>query len=344
MPFSNIDKPSKYFNTVLWTGDNTDNRSITGVGHQPDMVWQKTRNQGYSHSIFDNIRGVTKRLVPNDTASESTVTDFKSFNSDGFTIDQDALQLNATGDTNVGWSWKANGTGVSNTAGTISSTVSANTTSGFSIVTYTGAGVVASTVGHGLAVAPKLIIIKSRSNSTNWILGHNSLGWNKYMALNTTDAVETNNYFNDTAPTSSVFSVAFSTNVNGSGYTYVAYCFAEVKGFSKFGSYVGNGSTNGTFVYTGFTPAFVIFKSSSLGTTNWQLLDNKRNTFNPQNNHLRPNGSGAEFTNYPVDFLSNGFKFRNTDGDNNQSGATYIYMCFASNPFVSSKGIAVTAR
>lgn len=342
MPYSTIDSPNKHFDTTTYTA-NGGSQTITNSGSmQPDFFWGKVRSTTSNHILINSIVGVSKYLYSNTTASEVTDANyFTSFNSNGFSVGSNNY---SNGTTMVAWQWKGGGTGVSNTSGTISSTVSANTTSGFSIVTYTGAGVVASTVGHGLAVAPKLIIIKSRSNSTNWILGHNSLGWNKYMALNTTDAVETNNYFNDTAPTSSVFSVAFSTNVNGSGYTYVAYCFAEVKGFSKFGSYVGNGSTNGTFVYTGFTPAFVIFKSSSLGTTNWQLLDNKRNTFNPQNNHLRPNGSGAEFTNYPVDFLSNGFKFRNTDGDNNQSGATYIYMCFASNPFVSSKGIAVTAR
>jgi hypothetical protein len=202
-------------------------------------------------------------------------------------------------------------------------------------------------VGHGLGVAPKMIIIKGRATTYNWVVGHNSLStnWGKYLTLSTTDAVETaTNVFNDTAPTSSLFSIGTALGVNTSSSTYIAYCFAEVKGYSKFGSYTGNGSTDGTFVYTGFTPAFLIFKSSSLGTTNWQLLDNKRNTFNPENNHLRPNGSGAEFTNYPVDFLSNGFKFRNTDGDNNQSGETYIYMAFASSPFTSSKGICATAR
>jgi len=342
MPYSVIDSPKKYFDTKLYTGTGA-TQSISGLSFKPDLTWIKTRNSGADwHRLIDAVRGVTKELYSNATNAESTqAQSLQTFNTDGFTLGTLA-EVNANGNTFVSWNFLGANTTVSNTSGTITSTVSANTTSGFSIVTYTGAGG-ASTVGHGLGVAPRVVIVKSRSNTTNWILGHSSIGWNKYMTLNSDIAVETNNYFNDTAPTSSVFSIFNSTNVNGSGYTYVAYCFAEVKGYSKFGSYTGNGSTDGTFVYTGFKPAFFIVKTSN-ATFNWVVEDNKRNTFNVVDKYLLPNTSDAEGTLTLVDFLSNGIKIRTTDNSHNGSGNTHIYMAFAENPFVSSKGIPTTAR
>jgi len=345
MPYTTINKPSLYFNTVTYTGTGTTN-NVTGVGFKPDFTWVKDRSNARDHQLVNAVVGYPNgTLISNTTDAEYTAFPrVDSSNADGFTVST-PTQVNGSGETYVAWNWLANNTsGSSNTAGTITSTVAANTTAGFSIVKYTGAGG-ASTVGHGLGVAPKVVIIKSRSNATNWILGHNSLGWNKYMTLNSDIAVETNNYFNDTAPTSSVFSIFNSTNVNGSGYTYIAYCFSEIKGYSKFGSYTGNGSTDGPFIYTGFKPAFVLLKSSST-VENWHIFDDVRNTFNPADKDLRPNTSGAETTSSlsNIDFLSNGFKLRNSDADYNGSGTTYIYMAFAENPFVSSTFIPTTAR
>jgi hypothetical protein len=342
MPYSNIDSPKKYFDTALYTGT-TATQSITSLNFKPDLVWLKSRGEAQDHYLFDINRTATKALSSNLTLAEQTYSDsLTSFDSNGFTLGA-STRVNKNTFAHVGWSWLASNTTASNTSGTITSTVSANTTSGFSIVSYTGAGG-ASTVGHGLGVAPRVVIVKSRSNSTNWILGHSSLGWTKYISLNLTDAVETNNYFNDTAPTSSVFSIFNSTNVNGSGYTYVAYCFSEVKGYSKFGSYTGNGSTDGTFVYTGFKPAFIIIKRNEAGY-DWHMHDNKRDTSNVVKNRMSPNDVYAESTNIDLmDFTSNGFKLRTTTASWNGSGATWIYMCFAENPFVSSKSIPTTAR
>ena len=348
MPYSNIDKPSKYFDTKLYTG-NGSTQTITGLNFAPEWVWLKDRTSAYNHAVFDKVRGVQKRIFTNLTNAEDTASDtLTAFNSDGFTLGSN-VGINTNGDNYVSWNWDANGAGVSNTQGTITSTVSANTTSGFSIVSYTGNGTGGATIGHGLGVAPKMIIIKGRGTTYNWVVGHNSLStnWGKYLTLSTTDAVETaTNVFNDTAPTSSLFSIGTALGVNTSSSTYIAYCFAEVKGFSKFGSYTGNGSADGTFVYTGFKPAWVLWKNTATAGTNWVLMDNRRNTYNPENLSIAPNTSDAEanFSSFPNDFLSNGFKLRNTGAGVNASGSTYIYMAFADNPFVSSKGIPCTAR
>jgi hypothetical protein len=349
MAYTTINKGSSYFNTVLYTGNNGASQSITGVGFQPDFVWIKNRTDARNHVLTDIVRGATKTLFSQSTSAEVTnPTDgyLSSFGSDGFSVSQGSVNnenVCAT-DNYVSWNWLANNTsGSSNTSGTITSTVAANTTAGFSIVSYTGAGG-ASTVGHGLGVIPKMIILKGRSNARIWVIGHVSLGWTKYMSFDTA-TVQTNNYWNDTTPTSSVFSVFSSVNVNGSGETYVAYCFAEVKGFSKFGSYTGNSSADGTFVYTGFKPAFVIVKNTNYGSgTDWYVFDNKRNTYNVENLYLNPNLSAAEATGVETDFLSNGFKLRHSSTAMNNSSYTYIYMAFAENPFVTSGGIPVTAR
>lgn len=349
MPYSNIDKGSKYFNTVLYTGDGTNSRAITGVGFQPDWLWIKIRDgvDAQEHVLVDAVRGATKSLESETTdAEETTSTTVASLDSDGFTLGSSPRnRVNRSSSTYVAWNWKANGAGVSNTSGTITSTVSANTTSGFSIVSYTGTGANA-TVGHGLGVAPKTIFFKRRNTTANWNVYHSAIGATNKLNLNLTDASSASGDFNNTSPTSSVFSVATAGEVNASGSTYIAYCFAEVKGFSKFGSYTGNGNADGTFVYTGFKPAFFLGKNSSNASENWFIFDNKRDTFNTAYRQLFPNTSGLEATNTAqnIDILSNGFKMRSVEARFNESGSTMIYMAFAENPFVSSKGIPTIAR
>jgi len=344
MPFSNIDKPSKYFNTVTYSGNGVNPTSITSVGFKPDLLWIKCRSNIVSNLLFDAVRGVSKRLISNSTATETTETQIASFDTNGWTMDADTAN-NGSGRTYVAWNWLASNTaGSSNTSGTISSTVSANTTSGFSIVTFTYSSG-SPTVGHGLGVAPAIVIVKNRtSDVNNWLTYHKSMGATKAVYLNSTSAEVTSSvFFNNTAPTSSVFTV--SSNLYAAD--HVAYCFAEVKGFSKFGSYTGNGSTDGTFIYTGFKPAFVLIKQSSGAGEFWTLSDNKRvANYNVTDARLFPNSSNAESSNGAgnIDFLSNGFKIRNSDAPMNTSSATYIYMAFAENPFVSSKGIPTTAR
>jgi hypothetical protein len=355
MSYTNIDLPTDYFDTKLYTG-NDSTQTITGVGFQPDLWWNKSRSGTHSagvHCLYDSVRGTTKRLKSNSTDAEATISGVTAFNANGVTLGSEN-QSNGGSTEYVAWNWLAGGTGVSNTAGTISSTVSANTTSGFSIVSYTGNGTNGATIGHGLGVAPKMVIVKSRSNTGDWAVYHASLTAGNMVFLNTTGASGTISGF-DNGGINPVSSTTFTTaqggvsqnNVNTSGRTYIAYCFADVKGFSKFSSYTGNGSTNGTFVYTGFKPAFVLIKQSSAAGEFWTLSDNKRVAdYNVTDARLFPNSANAESSNGSgnIDFLSNGFKIRNSDSPMNASSATYIYMCFASNPFVSSKGIACTAR
>ncbi len=326
-----------YFNVVTWTGTGV-SRNVTGVGFQPDFVWLKIRSSADSNGLFDAVRGAGKRLQSNDTGAEATgaTSVLSAFISDGFTVGTDS-QSNANGSTYVGWQWKANGTGSSNTQGTITSTVSANTSAGFSIVTYTGTGVTG-TLGHGLGVAPAMIIVKSRSNASNWYTYHQSIGNTGAVALNLTDATITSaNFWNNTSPTSSVFTAsAGSAEINGNGLTYVAYCFAQIAGYSAFGSYTGNGSNDGTFVYTGFRPRYVMVKCSSSdqgGNAVWVIVDTARNTYNVANNRLLADSSATESTSPWMDITSNGFKIRETSTSVNGNGATYIYMAFAENPF-----------
>jgi hypothetical protein len=255
MAYTDIDFPAEYFNTVLWTGNSTA-RDIT-TGHATDFAWLKVRDTTGDHFLFDIIRGTNNYVRSNLTSAEGTLANtLTAFNSDGFSLGT-ANAVNASGETQVGWSWKANGAGVSNTDGSITSTVSANTTSGFSIVQWTGTQA-NGTIGHGLGVAPSMIIVKANAVK-DWMVGHDGIGWTKYINLNTTGAASTaSTVWQDTAPTSSVFSVGSSSDVNTSSTSMIAYCFADVKGFSKFGSYTGNGSTDGTFVYTGFKPAYLL--------------------------------------------------------------------------------------
>jgi len=341
-----INKPNEYFNTVLYTG-NGGTQSITGVGFQPDFVWGKNRNTTNWHDLEDVVRGVTKRLSTNSTDQEATETNnFTSFDSDGFSVGS-GPNVNGSGNGIVVWNWLASNTTASNTDGSITSSVSASTTSGFSIVKFVGTGSVA-TVGHGLGVAPSFYVVKriDGGDGGQWNCYHKSLGASQYMLLNSTSASQSSaTRWNNTEPTSSVFTVSTSGDVNDPSDNHIVYCFAEKKGFSKFGSYTGNGSTDGTFVYTGFKPAMIILKNAS-DAYNWEIRDNKRRTYNEANeNRLFPNLSNAESVNTEtIDFLSNGFKIRNAGGGDNGSGNTIIYMAFAENPLVAGNYVPTTAR
>jgi hypothetical protein len=349
MAYTTINKSTDYFNTKLYTG-NGGTQSVTGVGFQPDWVWLKSRSVADSPILFDAVRGVTKRIMSNSTGIETTeAQEVQSFDSDGFTVGN-SDNANRSGATMVAWNWLgANGT-ASNTSGSITSTVSANTTAGFSIVSYTSTGSNA-TIGHGLGVAPAMIIFKRRSGDTeNWVVYHKSLGATKSVILNGSDAQATSSArFQDTSPTPTLFSVGTSGDVNGGSSPFIAYCFAEKQGFSKFGSYVGNGNADGTFVYTGFKPAFVIVKrTDSSSNGNWTMHDNKRSSsdgFNHVDKTLYPNQSYSEDTSTArgMDLLSNGFKFTGTD-EGNTSGATHIFMAFAEAPLVGSNNVPCTAR
>jgi len=345
MAYTTINDPTDYFNTVLYTG-NGSTQSITGVGFQPDWVWQKTRNYDYSQTLADVVRGASLNMFTNNTLADQTVTNgLTSFDSDGFSVGADLGWNASASDRNskVAWNFKAGGTASSNTDGSITSTVSANTTSGFSIVSYTGAGG-SSNVGHGLGVAPNLIIAKNRqSSSLSWFVSCDAIGWTKRLKLDGTNSAALNVAFGDTNPDSTKFYLQ-DNNLNTSGETHIAYCFAEKAGYSKFGSYEGNNATDNAFIYTGFKPAWVMVKNID-ANYGWQILDNKRNTYNPADDSLFANLDTAEdvTTGDDIDFLSNGFKVReggNSVGDN----YTYIYMAFAEHPFVSSTGTPTTAR
>ena len=337
-----VNKPSDYFETKLWAG-NGSSQNITGLDFQPDWVWIKSRTDTRKHNVYDSVRGVQKRIVPNSSVAEDTASGLTAFGTNGFTVGSET-DTNGSGRNFVGWSWKAGGSASSNSAGSITSSVSANQDAGFSIVTYTGGGGNA-TVGHGLGVAPGMMIIKNRSASQNWVVYHQSIGNTKNLYLNNTDATNTTSgWFNNTSPTSTVFTIGNDGAVSGNGNNLVAYCFAEKQGYSKFGSYTGNGSTDGTFVYTGFKPAFTLIKRTDSATGgSWILFDNKRgtNVINPVDVVLAASNNQTEAdwgTTFDCDYLSNGFKWRfnGTAGYNNASGATYIYMAFAENPFVTS--------
>jgi hypothetical protein len=319
MAYTDIDKSDEYFNTVLWTGDAT-TKDITGVGFQPDLVWAKKRSATGYHAWCDAVRGGTKNIFSNDSiAEETSATDWiLSFASDGFGVNS-AGNLNQSSATYVAWNWLASNTTASNTDGSITSTVSASTTSGFSIVSYTGTGANA-TVGHGLGVAPSMIITKSTGAVSNWGVYHQSLGNTDALFLNETTATGASSvYWNNTSPTSSLFSVGSAgamNNTNG----MIAYCFAEKKGFSKFGIYTGNGNADGTFIYTGFKPAFVIIKRTT-GAEGWNIGDNKRNITYPSGANLimlnfKQIYQTQKLKKYKrwgynsIDMLSNGFKLK----------------------------------
>jgi len=349
MSYTNgLDKPTDYFETKTWSGASGD-LNITGLDFQPDWVWIKSRNTtGADHKLVDVVRGSSKSLKSNETEAESTDAEgIQSFNSDGYTLGDNDGNYNRVGRTYVGWNWLASNTTASNTDGSITSTVSANTTSGFSIVSYTGTVSAGATIGHGLGVAPSMIITKNRSltgGAGNWVVYHKSLGNTKYVLLNLTNAEgSSSGAWNNTTPTSSVFTVGDFDSTNGDE-PMIAYCFAEKKGFSKFGSYTGNGNADGTFIYTGFKPAFFLLKNTA-SSLFWFIHDSVRDPHNEVLKRLPPNANEAEGSgSIPIDFLSNGIKLRTTATTWNESGSKFIYMCFAENPFVTSTGIPTTAR
>jgi len=337
-----INKPDEYFNTVLYTG-NGSTQSITGVNFQPDWVWLKDRDNATNQMLFDSVRGTGKELHSQNTDSETTQANtLTAFGSDGFSLGSNT-DVNNSSQNFVAWNWLASNTTASNTDGSITSTVSANTTSGFSIVKFNTSGQSGTmTCGHGLNAVPKMIIVKPYSVSDSWYTYHVGTGNAQYTQLESSNTSTSNsNTWASTSPTSSVFSM--STNFWGANTNdIIAYCFAEKKGFSKFGSYVGNGSsTDGTFVYTGFSPSFLILKRTTDSIGSWTMYDNKRHTYNPNGEYLLANDSGAAVAFDNVDFLSNGFKLR--AGFNNAS-SSYIYMAFAEQPLVGTNNIPATAR
>ena len=354
MAYTAIDDPSAYFQIATWTGNSTDNRSITNDGNsdlQPDWVWIKNRSSTQNHYTYDSTRGVNVQLLPHDTPAESTVADrLQAFESDGFQVGASS-EVNYNTYTYVGWQWKANGgTTTTNDAsatsvGSIDSVYQANTTAGFSIVTYTGTGS-AATVAHGLGVKPEWIVIKNRGKDEGWAIYHGantSAPETDGLSLNNGNATnDDTDYWNDVAPTTTTFGVSGDDRSGGS-YNFVAYVFNSVQGYSKFGNYTGNGNTDGPFIYTGFQPAWIMIKRTD-NTGSWLIFDNKRNGKNPDNDEIEANTTSAEVSNDRLDILSNGFKIRNSAGYVNASSATYVYMAFAELPFVSSEGVPVTAR
>ena len=332
MAYTTIDDPTAYFQAKTYTGNGGTN-AITFDGNSdlsPDFVWLKMRSHADNHTLFNTTSGVGERLFSNLTQAESTEsTSLTAFGSDGFTLGADAL-ANANTKTFVSWNWKE------------------SATAGFDIVSYTGNGSSGLTVSHSLSAVPSVMIIKNRSGSYSWAVYHHkntSAPQTETLFLDVNDATADRvNEFNDTAPTSSIFTVGDGNSVNNSSENFIAYLFAEKQGFSKFGSYTGNGNADGSFIYLGFKPAFVMVKRTS-GTGAWWMRDNKIAPFNLASNVLQANDSGAQADGVgTMDFLSNGFKLKDTTDASNTSGGSYIYMAFAENPFVTSTGVPTTAR
>jgi hypothetical protein len=332
LPEPTIKQPNKYFDVNLWTGNGTSQNIVNNGSMQPDWVWVKQRNGTYRHQLVDAVRGATKSLFSSDSDAEATYQGVTAFNSNGFSVGTE-LGTNENGSTFVGWQWNAGNANTTNTSGTITSIVRANPTAGFSIATYTGNGSAGATVGHGLGATPAMMIIKNRSGSNFWIVQHQSLTgitWNLY--LNGTDSQQNDGQF--TAKSSTTVTLRSGGSVNTNGSNYVMYCFAPIAGYSAFGSWTGNGSADGPFIYLGFRPRWVMWKrTDASGGNGWYVLDTARSTYNVMGERLYPNLVAAGGVDTQVDYLSNGFKLRTTDTDSNGSGATYIYAAFAENPF-----------
>ena len=350
MAYTTIDNPELYFQVKTYSGTGSSN-AITFDGDenmQPDLVWIKSRNHAYGHHWTDSVRGAGKDLYSDITDDEySNANSLTSFDSDGFTVGSDNGVNNGSSKTYVAWCWKMNGSGSSNTEGSLNTTAnSVDTTAGQSIISYTGNGTDGATIGHGLDTAPDVLILKDRDNTRNWRVLHT--GWadaSKNMLLNTTGAPSTRaDDFNSTYPSSTLITLGGDAAVNGNTTKYIIYAFSSVQGYSKFGSYTGNGNANGTYVHLGFRPAMIIIKTTS-GSDRWVISDNKRDTDNPVVGELNPNDGAVEDTSStPFDFLSNGFRLRRTGNVFNTSGHVYVYMAFAEAPFVNSKGVPCNAR
>jgi hypothetical protein len=347
-----IIRPQKHFDILLYTGNGA-TQTVGGLEFAPDFVWIKERSSTSNHTLGDTVRGANKVLESNDTDNEHSpdagAERFKSFNSAGFTHENSGA-VNQSGQTYVAWCWKGGGDAVANTDGTLNSQVSVNEEAGFSIVSWTSTGTTGSTIGHGLGKKPDWIILKGRDTSENqpWRVYHKQLGATKSLMLDSSSAsASQTGVWNDTEPTSSVFTVGSFGSTNENTKKYIAYCWCEVPSFSKFGSYTGNGNADGPFVHLGFRPAFVLVKGNSFAG-NWNLWDIKRPGYNVTNDILYPNLSNAEYDGSPtdnqIDILSNGFKFRGSNVDTNSSGSTYVYMAFAEQPGFTNFDTFANAR
>jgi|TARA_R100000656_G_scaffold121033_1_gene95696 hypothetical protein len=353
--YTTIDDAGSYFNSVLWTGTGSSN-DITGVGFQPDWVWIKLRSGAttYTSRIFDVVRGVTKTISSQNSGAESTeAASLSAFLSDGFTVvSSDEVNQSGGSYTYVGWNWKVNATSSTNSVGSVNVDLAVNTTAGISIGTYTGDGADGATFGHGLGVIPHVVLVKSTSDAHDWYMRHNNLTSDNNIMLDSTSAEINASGYNagiiDDLASTTTWTMTKSgatdpSNNNGNGKTYVVYTFAEKQGYSKFGSYTGNGNADGAFVYTGFRPACVMTKGMDV-VDNWWTFDNKREGYNDDNAALYPNLANAESDAGFIDLLSNGFKMRVSDVAGNGDGSTYIYMAFAESPFVNSEGVPTNAR
>jgi len=354
MAYTTVDDPSLYHQTLLYTGNGSSSRALTNDGNsdlQPDWLWVKNRSNAVDHGLWDSSRGAGKRLTLGQDAEEDQ-SNLASFNSDGFTVNTGDI-INTNSHTYAAWQWKANGgttTSFSASGAQLAGTRQTNTTAGFSIITYTGDGNNNATIPHGLSSPPKWVTIKERGASTNWYVGHNAtFGTGEVFLNNDSGIAAAFGPFNKTAPDSNNITLGTDGNVNGNGDTYICYAFADVKGYSKFGSYEGIGGTSGgAFAYTGFQPAWLMYRNIDR-TENWIIVDTKRGLFNRiagENLQANVNDAEANESRWGFDFLANGFKVRQTQSQNanNGDGETIIYMAFAERPFVSSKGVPGTAR
>ena len=343
MAYTTINKSTDYFNTKLWSG-NGSSQALTGVGHQTDMAWIKSRTDTRKHNMYDVVRGVQKRIVPNDSVAEDTVPGITAFGTDGFTVGSET-DTNGSSRNFVGWSWKAGaGQGSSNTDGSINTTyTSANTTAGFSIIKYTGNGTANATIGHGLGVEPAMIFFKRTDSANNWIVYQKTMGTGHYLTLNTSGTKDSASgaWCTPSSTLIQLNQVFGATNTNYA--TYIAYCFAEKTGYSKFGSYSGNSNADGSFIYLGFKPSFIMVKRTDTGNSydNWIIYDNKRSGYNVDNDRLHADISDAENTDNTIDIVSNGFKIRSANS--NLNGGTHIYMAFGQS-LIGSNNVPCTAR
>jgi len=331
LPAPVVAKSSDYFQTVLWTG-NSSTQTVSGLSFSPDLVWLKCRNDAYGHRLLDTVRGATIGLASQSTAAESTEsTGLTAFNSDGFTLGSN-VTYNESAKTYVGWAFDAGTTTTTNTAGSITTSLRASASSGFSVISYTGTGSAGASIGHGLGVAPAFALFKNRSTSSDWQVYHVSLGNAQSILLQSTAAAGSSSAFNSTSPTSTVITLGAGTSLNSNGSSHICYAWAPVTGYSSFGSYTGNGSTDGPFVYTGFRPRWILTKETTAANV-WTINDTARDPYNAAKSNLWANQSSAEDTSTSgMDILSNGFKPR-TSANYNNSGQTYIYAAFAENPF-----------